>query len=102
MMIDLDHSIGLIESLKTDENLSLIGTMKFMAIERLKVAVKKEPTIQRTIWHDLESFFYVFLVGCIEYEVVPVSKSSNLDRWCTEDIASNYKSKLGYISASKI
>ncbi|CAD6501340.1 BgTH12-01592, partial [Blumeria graminis f. sp. triticale] len=102
MLIDLDHSIGLIESLKKDDELSLTGTMKFMAIERLQVAVKKEPTIQRTIRHDLESFFYVFLVGCIEYEVVPESKSSNLDSWCTKDIASNYKSKVGHIGVFEV
>ncbi|VDB83826.1 Bgt-20028 [Blumeria graminis f. sp. tritici] len=102
MLIDLDHSIGLIESLKKDDELSLTGTMKFMAIKRLQVAVKKEPTIQRTIRHDLESFFYVFLVGCIEYEVVPESKSSNLDSWCTKDIASNYKSKVGHIGVFEV
>ncbi|CAD6501183.1 BgTH12-01437 [Blumeria graminis f. sp. triticale] len=102
MLIDLDHSVGLIESLKTDDELSLTGTMKFMAIERLQVAVDNEPTIQRTIRHDLESFFYVFLVGCIEYEVVPESKSRNLDSWCTRDVASNYTSKVGYIAAFEV
>ncbi|VDB83586.1 Bgt-51680 [Blumeria graminis f. sp. tritici] len=99
MLIDLDYSVGLIESLKTDDELSLTGTMKFMAIERLVNAVEKEPTIQRTIWHDLESFFYVFLVGCIEFEVVPESKSFNLDSWCTKYLNSNCVTKIGYISA---
>ncbi|VDB83583.1 Bgt-20028-2 [Blumeria graminis f. sp. tritici] len=102
MLIDLDHSVGLIESLKTDDELSLTGTMKFMAIERLQVAVDNEPTIQRTIRHDLESFFYVFLVGCIEYEVVPESKSRNLDSWCTRDVASNYTSKVGYVGVFEV
>ncbi|CAD6501184.1 BgTH12-01438 [Blumeria graminis f. sp. triticale] len=99
MLIDLDYSVGLIESLKTDDELSLTGTMKFMAIERLVNAVEKEPTIQRTIRHDLESFFYVFLVGCIEFEVVPESKSFNLDSWCTKYLNSNCVTKIGYISA---
>ncbi|SZF02193.1 unnamed protein product [Blumeria hordei] len=97
MLIDLDYSVGLIESLKTDDDLFLKGTMKFMAMERLEKFVGEEPTIPRTVRHDLESFFYVFLVGCVEYEVVPQSKTHNFDRWCTNDIENNLAHKMSCI-----
>ncbi|VDB96509.1 Bgt-51303 [Blumeria graminis f. sp. tritici] len=57
-----------------------------MAIERLKSAANSKPTIRRTYRHDLESFFYVFVVGCIEYESVDEAKLRNLDKWCKGEL----------------
>ncbi|CAD6499688.1 BgTH12-03796 [Blumeria graminis f. sp. triticale] len=67
MLIDLDHAVSLNDDRKKDDNSLLTGTMKFMALERLSYAATYGSTIQCTYRHDLESFFYVFLVGCIDF-----------------------------------
>ncbi|CAD6499703.1 BgTH12-03811 [Blumeria graminis f. sp. triticale] len=67
MLIDLDHAVSSNVDTKKDGNSLLTGTVKFMALERLDWAVTKNKTIQCTYCHDLESFFYVFLVGCIDF-----------------------------------
>ncbi|VCU40294.1 Bgt-20139 [Blumeria graminis f. sp. tritici] len=64
-----------------------------MAIERLKSAANSKLSIQQTYRHDLESFFYVFLAGCIEYEFVDEAKLRNLDKWCKGEIDTCYLSK---------
>ncbi|CAD6500774.1 BgTH12-06480 [Blumeria graminis f. sp. triticale] len=68
MLIDLDHAMTLNDDPKKDDKSLLAGTMKFMALERLQFAVIDKIAIQCTYRHDLESFFYVFLVGCIGFE----------------------------------
>ena len=78
MLIDLDHSVKMKGNLALEEDWSLTGTMKFMALERLKFASKQEKTIGRTCRHDLESFFYVFIVGCIKYGLVHERREKQL------------------------
>ncbi|SZF06365.1 unnamed protein product [Blumeria hordei] len=63
-LIDLDMSMYVAEY---NEAKSLAGTMKFMAIKVLQNIALKSGTMTKTYRHDLESFFYVFLVGCVCY-----------------------------------
>ncbi|CAD6501097.1 BgTH12-01352 [Blumeria graminis f. sp. triticale] len=67
MLIDLDHAEMVDPPPGKDDNLFLTGTIKFMALERLHRASNCGETIARTFHHDLESFFYVFIVGCITF-----------------------------------
>ncbi|CAD6500101.1 BgTH12-04204 [Blumeria graminis f. sp. triticale] len=98
MLIDFDCSVRLKGNVAEDEELFLTGTVKFMAIERLKSAANSKPTIRRTYRHDLESFFYVFVVGCIEYEHVPKGTPPNLNEWCEGGIKTCYSSKYTDLS----
>ncbi|VCU40438.1 Bgt-51723 [Blumeria graminis f. sp. tritici] len=93
MLIDLDHSVRMKGNLALEERQSLTGTIKFMALERLEHARDTGKSIRRTCRHDLESFFYVFIVGCIEYEDVSADKAKNLDRWCTNEVENNFINK---------
>ncbi|CAD6503667.1 BgTH12-03326 [Blumeria graminis f. sp. triticale] len=94
MLIDLDHAEMVKPPPGKDDNLFLTGTMKFMALERLQYAANRGETINRTFHHDLESFFYVFIVGCITYEREKNSMEViNLQKWHTHDIRSNYLAK---------
>ncbi|VDB83486.1 Bgt-50414 [Blumeria graminis f. sp. tritici] len=94
MLIDLDHAEMVDPPPGKDDNLFLTGTIKFMALERLHRASNCGETIARTFHHDLESFFYVFIVGCITYEREKKSeKVIELQLWHTDDIKSNYRTK---------
>ncbi|VCU40272.1 Bgt-50355 [Blumeria graminis f. sp. tritici] len=94
MLIDFGYSVKMKGNIAVDGELFLTGAMKFMAIERLKYAAYSKPLIRRTYRHDLESFFYVFLAGCIEYECVTEGKPPNLDNWCDGGIKACYSAKL--------
>ena len=93
MLIDLDHSVKMKGNVALEDDRSLTGTMKFMALERLQHARDTGKSIGRTCRHDLESFFYVFIVGCIEYEDVSANEANDLNDWCTNDVKSNFKAK---------
>ncbi|CAD6501099.1 BgTH12-01353, partial [Blumeria graminis f. sp. triticale] len=94
MLIDLDHAEMVDPPPGKDDNLFLTGTIKFMALERLHRASNCGETIARTFHHDLESFFYVFIVGCITYERGEKSQEViDLQAWSTENIKSNYDAK---------
>ncbi|VCU40221.1 Bgt-50392 [Blumeria graminis f. sp. tritici] len=93
MLIDLDHSVKLQGNVALENNRSLTGTMKFMALERLQHVLDTGKSIGRTFRHDLKSFFYVFIVGCIEYEDVSADMAKNLDRWCTNELENNFIKK---------
>ena len=46
----------------------MTGTLKFMAIEVVKMAFRdNQRDLEHTYRHDLESFFYVFLSVCVNY-----------------------------------
>ena len=46
----------------------MTGTLKFMAIEVVKMAFRdNQRDLEHTYRHDLESFFYVFLSMCVNY-----------------------------------
>ncbi|CAD6503681.1 BgTH12-03340 [Blumeria graminis f. sp. triticale] len=94
MLIDLDHAEMVEPPPGKDDNFFLTGTMKFMALERLQYAAKRGETINRTFHHDLESFFYVFILGCITYERGGKSQEViDLQAWSTENIKFNYDAK---------
>ena len=80
-----------------DDERFLTGTLKFMALEKFYSDGETESTIRRTYRHDLESFFYVFIIGSIEYEFVKDGKSYNLDRWCLDVVESCYLNKRIHI-----
>ncbi|VCU39839.1 Bgt-50727 [Blumeria graminis f. sp. tritici] len=65
IVIDLDHSVSLNDDQKKVDSHLLTGTMKFTVLEMLVHAIRHSSKIQCTYRHYLESFFYVFLVGCI-------------------------------------
>ncbi|CCU76931.1 serine/threonine-protein kinase Sgk2 [Blumeria hordei DH14] len=95
VLIDLDHAEMVGPPHDPNDNFSLIGTMKFMALERLQHASNSKPTINRTFHHDLESFFYVFIVGCITYEREEDSKEViDLQKWFTGTISEIFDAKL--------
>ncbi|CAD6503685.1 BgTH12-03344 [Blumeria graminis f. sp. triticale] len=99
MLIDLDHAEMVEPPPGKDDNLFLTGTMKFMALERLQYAANRDETIARTFHHDLESFFYVFILGCITYEREKNSRAViRLQMWHTDNIWCNFESKQGAIS----
>ncbi|CAD6506402.1 BgTH12-07328 [Blumeria graminis f. sp. triticale] len=98
MLVDFDCSVKLKGDVAEDEELFLTGTMKFMALERLENANFLKSTIRRTYRHDLESFFYVLVVGSVEYESVGEGKSQNLDVWCVNETSSCYPHKLALIT----
>ena len=77
ILVDLDHSVNMKGNLPL-ENVFLTGTTKFMALERPEFDQRK--TIGHTCRHDLESFFYVFIVGCIEHERVSGSTGCYLNK----------------------
>ncbi|SZF01395.1 unnamed protein product [Blumeria hordei] len=94
MLIDLDYAVSLNDDQKNNDNSLLKGTMKFMALERLEIAKREGRTIQCTYRHDLESFFYVFLVGCIEFERKYESMEAlEIQEWSTNNINHNYAMK---------
>ncbi|CCU81596.1 serine/threonine protein kinase domain protein [Blumeria hordei DH14] len=94
MLIDLDHAEMAGAPQHANDNFSLTGTMKFMVLERLQYASKSKPTINRTFHHDLESFFCVFIVGCITYERGKKSEEViDLQNWFTGTIKNNYVAK---------
>ncbi|CAD6501328.1 BgTH12-01580 [Blumeria graminis f. sp. triticale] len=84
---------------KKDDKSLLAGTMKFMALERLQFTVTYKMTIQCTYRHDLESFFYVFLLGCIEFEGEDdAAEVIELHKWSSNNIDLNYGTKLTYMT----
>ncbi|CAD6501193.1 BgTH12-01447 [Blumeria graminis f. sp. triticale] len=96
LLIDFDCSVRLKDNVAEDDERFLTGTLKFMALERL-FSDGKTKAIRRTYRHDLESFFYVFIVGSIEYEFVNGGMSHNLDDWCVNIIKQCYSNKRVHI-----
>ncbi|VCU41406.1 Bgt-50691 [Blumeria graminis f. sp. tritici] len=45
----------------------ITGTLKYMALELLEAIDDNDYTLKQTYRHDLESFFYVLIVGCMSY-----------------------------------
>ncbi|CAD6501148.1 BgTH12-01402 [Blumeria graminis f. sp. triticale] len=104
MLIDLDLSISDYDTCKTSIREYPMFTIKFMAIEPLKIAAKnrteRDSNFNSTYLHDLESFFYVFITGCVEYGRDRSIPFHNLDSWCTENMDDNLKNKLDKIESN--
>lgn len=72
------------------------GTMEFMVIEVLL-------SMSHTYWHDLESFFYVFLWLCArcgwgQSKIVTDQSTSKLRAWYTGNYEEIANAKLSHIS----
>ncbi|VDB88382.1 Bgt-50112, partial [Blumeria graminis f. sp. tritici] len=93
ILIDLDMSSLIESSRKMDEVIAITGTMKYMALELLWNICENKFTLPQNYRHDLESFFYVFVVGCMCYGRERKSEPKHLEKWSTESARSNYESK---------
>ncbi|CAD6502790.1 BgTH12-05380 [Blumeria graminis f. sp. triticale] len=91
-LIDLDMSTSVDGKVDEKEEMKIIGTVKYMAIELLKNMSEDKYSIKKSCRYDLESFFYVFLVGCLRYGR-PSSEPANLNGWYTDDLLTNYNTK---------
>ncbi|CCU77270.1 Serine/threonine protein kinase domain protein [Blumeria hordei DH14] len=98
MLIDLDMSLPIESSRKMDEVFAITGTMKYMALELLWNISENNFTLPQNYRHDLESFFYVLVVGCICYGREPKSEPKHLEAWFNKSVKSNYESKLSDIT----
>ncbi|SZF02821.1 unnamed protein product [Blumeria hordei] len=94
-LIDLDMSINVAGY---NEAKGLTGTMKFMAIRVLKNFALKKGAMIKTYRHDLESFFYVFFVGCVCYGRDSNSHEKHFDIWCSSIPIINQALKMGDVS----
>jgi Fungal protein kinase len=100
MLIDLDLAVLVNEHGKneTSEERNMTGTLEYMAIQILEGAIRKETAgTDHTYWHDLESFFYVFLSLCIRYgyEKGKEPKTDSLKAWYEGNFESICKIKNG-------
>ncbi|CAD6502496.1 BgTH12-05088 [Blumeria graminis f. sp. triticale] len=85
---------SLIESSrKMDEVFAITGTMRYMALELLWNISENKFTLPQNYRHDLESFFYVLIVGSMCYGRDSKSQPAHLEKWFTESARSNYESK---------
>ncbi|SZF05747.1 unnamed protein product [Blumeria hordei] len=67
MLIDLDMaSFSMMEN-ENDQPKAITGTKRYMALELLRAINAKEFSLKQTYRHDLESFFYVLIVGCMSH-----------------------------------
>ncbi|CAD6502866.1 BgTH12-05455 [Blumeria graminis f. sp. triticale] len=67
LLIDLDMASFREEIKGKKQSESITGTLKYMALELLEAIDEKENTLKQTYRHDLESFFYVLITGCMSY-----------------------------------
>ncbi|VCU40290.1 Bgt-50343 [Blumeria graminis f. sp. tritici] len=102
MLTGLEHTVKMKENLAIDYEHFLTGNLKFMALERLMIFSLTGEVIRRTCRHDLESFFYVFIVGCIEYEKVSESKDNSMNDWCRKDLKMNFMCKAYDVMSSEM
>ncbi|CCU77478.1 serine/threonine protein kinase Sgk2 [Blumeria hordei DH14] len=67
MLIDLDMATFTIIANEKDHPKAITGTTMYMALELLRAINAKELSLKQTYRHDLESFFYVLIVGCMSH-----------------------------------
>ncbi|SZF06411.1 unnamed protein product [Blumeria hordei] len=82
-LIDID-----MVSLGEDENeknlpRAITGTRMFMALELLESIADNKLSLKQTYRHDLESCFYVLIVGCMTYGAESIPKI--LQHWYSDD-----------------
>ncbi|VCU40664.1 Bgt-50159, partial [Blumeria graminis f. sp. tritici] len=97
MLIDLDMSISLNLRENPPEADNITGTVKYMAIELVKYVSNGIFKYHQNYWHDMESFFYVFLSGCITYGLHPRWAPTHLNQWCTADHGNNFRIKKSFV-----
>ncbi|CAD6502864.1 BgTH12-05453 [Blumeria graminis f. sp. triticale] len=67
-LIDLDMASFRIDENEKDQPKAITGTTRYMALELLRVISLRKLSLKQTYRHDLESFFYVLIVGCMSYD----------------------------------
>ncbi|SZF00707.1 unnamed protein product [Blumeria hordei] len=67
LLIDLDMASFRQDKKGKKRRERITGTIKYMALELLEAIDNGENTLKQTYRHDLESFFYVLIVGCMSY-----------------------------------
>ncbi|VCU39387.1 Bgt-20073 [Blumeria graminis f. sp. tritici] len=96
ILIDLDMSTSVDDKVNETEKTKITGTVKYMAIELLRNMSEGNYSIKKSCRYDLESFFYVFLMGCLRYGCLSVN-SEYLKSWYTNNTSLNYFKKKGDI-----
>ncbi|VDB88273.1 Bgt-51149 [Blumeria graminis f. sp. tritici] len=91
ILIDLDMS-----SLRENENekdlpRSITGTTRYMALELLQAIAQKQTSLKQTYRHDLESCFYVLIVGCVSHGAKSIPK--HIEKWSSNDSDTCVQSK---------
>ncbi|VDB85774.1 Bgt-50132 [Blumeria graminis f. sp. tritici] len=98
MLIDLDMSISLNLSDHPAGADIIMGTVKYMAIEIVKNVSNGIFKYHKNYRHNLESFFYAFLVGCITYGLHSRSAPTHLNKWYTADHGNNFRTKKSFVT----
>ncbi|CAD6501132.1 BgTH12-01386 [Blumeria graminis f. sp. triticale] len=97
MLIDLNCSISDHDTCKTRTRKYPVGTSKFMAIIQVAMWVgnedKRDYNFNSSYLFDLESFFYVFLTGFVEYGRDPDLPLHNLDSWREKNVDNILRNK---------
>ncbi|CAD6501160.1 BgTH12-01414 [Blumeria graminis f. sp. triticale] len=98
MLIDLDNSISWYDEYLSKKLRRFAGTIKYMALEVLLCNAGHISSLSADYQHyhkfDLESFFYVFLIGCVEYGRDSDQPMHNLASWDTDNIHRNVENKI--------
>ncbi|VCU40343.1 Bgt-51652 [Blumeria graminis f. sp. tritici] len=91
ILIDLDMS-SLHEN-ENEKNLprTITGTTMYMALELLRAIYQNKLNLKQTYRHDLESCFYVLIVGCMTYGAK--SMPENLKDWYSHSSRTCFSSK---------
>ncbi|VDB89185.1 Bgt-51514 [Blumeria graminis f. sp. tritici] len=96
ILIELDMSTSVYDQVNETEKTKITGTVKYMAIELLRNMSEGNYSIKKSCHYDLESFFYVFLMGYLRYGCSSV-KPEYLKSWYTKNTSLNYFKKRGNI-----
>ncbi|VDB83514.1 Bgt-50317 [Blumeria graminis f. sp. tritici] len=98
MLIDLNVSISDHDTCKTSTLEYPVGKLKFMALKQVEMWVgnidDRDYNFNSSYIFDLESFFYVFLTGCVEYGRDPDLPLHNLNSWRAKYIDDTLQNKL--------
>ncbi|SZF02213.1 unnamed protein product [Blumeria hordei] len=97
MLIDFDNSYSMHDEFLWEKEYFFAGTIKYMAYEVLLCAAghRLRSLVAYLFYHNyvLESFFYVFLAGCVEYGRDSDQPRHNLELWDTGDMDKTLKHK---------
>ncbi|VDB88378.1 Bgt-20499-2, partial [Blumeria graminis f. sp. tritici] len=85
LLIGLDKALYRQEKKGKKQRERLTGTRKYMALELLEAIEENENILKQTYRHDLESFFYVLIVGSMSYG--RKSAPEHLNKWSLNNIS---------------
>ncbi|SZF02210.1 unnamed protein product [Blumeria hordei] len=97
MLIDFDNSLSMHDEFLWEKEYFFAGTIKYMACEVLQCHAEHRSgsMIDYLNYHnyDLQSFFYVFLTGCVEYGRDRDQRRCHLEQWNTDNMHVNLDNK---------